>query len=89
MVKVNRGYKIHKKIILFQVSDPLLVCLVLTMGVRVLASKWSRYWKHLQKEMQNNTHMIFTTWLLCTTMKPTDARTMISITYLLKGAPFA
>jgi hypothetical protein len=32
--KVNKGYKIQKKIILFQVSDPLLVCLVLTMGMK-------------------------------------------------------
>jgi len=76
MVKVNVGYKIQKKIILFQMSDPLLVCLVLMMGIRVLASKWNIYWKHLHKQMQNNTHTIFTTQLLCTTMKPTDVRTM-------------
>jgi hypothetical protein len=39
MVEVNEGYKIQKKIILFQVSDPLLVCMVLKVGIRVLASK--------------------------------------------------
>jgi hypothetical protein len=38
MVKVNEGYKIQKKI-LFKVSDPLLVCMVLKLKIKVLASK--------------------------------------------------